>query len=132
MRVLDATFLTDYLNDVDDATDYLLAHDAEEFVVPLPTYAEVLAGEGNRPGEARLAAMQSALGWAEVYEVTERHAVLGAEIADEVGPSGPYLGGCDALIAAVARELDAPVVSGVGDLTHPETRRVIDVDEYRE
>jgi hypothetical protein len=36
----------------------------------------------------------------------------------------------DALIAAVGRELDAPVVSGDRHLTHPETKRVLDVEEY--
>jgi hypothetical protein len=34
------------------------------------------------------------------------------------------------LIAAVGRELDAPVVSSDGDLTHTATREVIEVEEY--
>ena len=36
----------------------------------------------------------------------------------------------DAPIAAVGRELDASVVSADGDLTHEETKQVIDVEEY--
>jgi len=36
----------------------------------------------------------------------------------------------DALIAAVGRELDAPVVSADGDLTHEETKKVVDIEEY--
>ena len=51
-------------------------------------------------------------------------------IADEIAPGGPYLDGPDALIAAVGRELDAPVVSGDGDLIHEETKQVVDVEEY--
>ena len=42
-----------------------------------------------------------------------------------------YLDGPDALIAAVGRERDAPVVSSDGDLTHEETKTVVDVAEYR-
>jgi predicted nucleic acid-binding protein len=60
----------------------------------------------------------------------EKTAVTAGEIADEVGPGGPYLDGLDALIAAVGRELDAPVVSADEDLTHEETKKVIDVEEY--
>ena len=33
--------------------------------------------------------------------------------------------------AAVGRELDAPVVSDDRHLTHPETKQVVDVEEYR-
>jgi hypothetical protein len=45
-------------------------------------------------------------------------------------PQGPYLDGVDALVVAVRRELNAPVVSADGDLTHEETKRVVDVEEY--
>lgn len=52
------------------------------------------------------------------------------KIADEVGPGGPYLDDLDALIPAVGHELSAPVVFADGDLTHEETKEVIDVEEY--
>lgn len=72
-----------------------------------------------------------ALSWGKVYDIDEDLSVEAARIADEIGPQGPYLDGLDALIAAVGRELDAPVVSADGDLTHAETKQVIDVEEYR-
>jgi len=130
MKVLDATFLADYLANVDAATRYLLEHETERFVIPAPAFAEVLLGEGNGPGESDIEGARRALAWGEVYAVDERTAVTAAEIADEIGPQGPYLAGMDGLIAAVGRELDAPVVSADGDLTHPETRKVVDVEEY--
>ena len=68
----------------------------------------------------------------EVYETDEQTAVVAGEIADDVGPQGPFLTGMDALIAAVGRELGAPVVSADGDLTHSETKKVVDVEEYRD
>lgn len=130
MKVLDANFLIDYLDGVDATAEYLLANESEPFVFPAPAYAEVLAGEGNAP-DGDVAEATDDLAWGEVYEIGEETAVLAGEIADEVGPQGPFLTGMDALIAAVGRELGAPVVSADGDLTHEATKRVIDVEAYR-
>lgn len=130
MRVLDATFLVDYLEGVNGATNYLQDHSTERFVFPVPAFAEVLVGEGNGPDEGDIEGVRKALAWGEVYAVDERTAVTAAEIADEIGPQGPFLTGMDALIAAVGRELGAPVVSTDGDLTHEETKKVVDVEGY--
>lgn len=130
MKVLDATFLVDYLDDVDAATGYLQEHSTERFVFPAPAFAEVLVGEGNGPGESDIEGARQALAWGEVYAVDERTAVTAAEIADEMGPQGPFLAGMDGLIAAVGRELGAPVVSDDRDLTHEETKQIVDVEEY--
>lgn len=130
MNVLDATFLIDYLNGVDASAEYLLANEDEQFVVPLPAYAEVLTGEGNRP-DGDVSEVKSGLAWAEVYVPDEETATLAGEIAAEIGPEGPYLGGMDALIAAVGREVNGDVVSSDSDLTHPETAAVVDVETYR-
>ncbi len=97
--------------------------------MPVPAYAEALVGEGNLPN-GDIAGARADLSWGEKYAVDEKTAVTAGEIADEIQPSGPYLDGLDALIAAVGRELDAPVVSAAGDLTHEETKQVIDVEEY--
>jgi predicted nucleic acid-binding protein len=131
MKVLDATFLIDYLNGIDATAEYLLANDDERFVFPAPAYAEALVGEGNDP-DGDVAEARVDLSWGEVYETGESTAVLAGEIADEIGSRGPFLTGMDGLIAAVGRELNAPVVSADSDLTHPETRKVIDVEEYQD
>lgn len=130
MKILDATFLIDYLDGVESTRRYLLEHDEEQYVHPVPAYAEALVGEGNGPEESDIAGTREALSWGEVYAVDEQTAVTAAEIASEIAPQGPFLSGMDALIAAVGRELDAPVVSGDSDLTHPETQSVVDVEEY--
>jgi predicted nucleic acid-binding protein len=129
MKVLDATFLVDYLDGVDSTAEYLLAHEEETFVFPAPAYAEVLVGEGNLP-DGDVAEAKADLAWGDVYETDERTAEIAGEIAEEVGPEGPFLAGMDGLIAAVGRELDAPIVSTDGDLTHPEVEAVVDVVEY--
>jgi predicted nucleic acid-binding protein len=130
MKVLDGTFLIDYLDGVEATREYLLEHDDEAYVLPAPVYAEALVGEGNGPGRSDIDGVREDLSWGEVYTVDERTAVTAAEIADEMGSQGPFLSGMGALIAAVGRELDAPVVSADRDLTHPETKRIIDVEEY--
>jgi predicted nucleic acid-binding protein len=131
MKVLDANFLIDYLHGVDATAEYLVAHDDERFIFPAPAYAELLAGEGNYP-DGDVAEAKAELSWGEVYETGEGTAELAGEIADEIGPQGPFLAGMDGLIAAVGRELDAPVVSNDGDLTHEETKKVVDVEAYRD
>lgn len=130
MKVLDATFLIDYLDGVESTREFLRAHDDEAYVLPLPAYAEALVGEGNGPGAADIDGVREDLSWGEVYGIDERTAVTAAEIAAEIESEGPYLSGVDALIAAVGRELDAPVVSADRDLTHPNTKAVVDVEEY--
>lgn len=132
MRVLDANFLIDYLNGDEDTLAY---HESaggsdQHWILPAPAYSEVLVGVGNLPDGDVQEAM-SALSWGEVYEVDERISVLSGRIADEVGPQGPFLDGVDAMVAAVGRELDSPVVSADGDLTHPKTKQVVDVETYR-
>ncbi len=131
MKVLDATFLIDYLDGVEATKEFYEASggENERWVMPVPAYAEALVGEGNLPN-GDVAGARADLSWGEKYEVDEKTAVTAGEIADELGPSAPYLGGLDALIAAVGRELDAPVVSADGDLTHEKTKKVVDVEEY--
>ena len=131
MKVLDATFLIDYLNGVEATREFYEEHGGEEirWVAPVPAFAEALVGEGNLPS-GNVDGTRTDLAWVDVHPVDERTAVTAGDIADEIAPGGPYLDGPDALIAAVGRELDAPVVFGGGDLTHEETKQVVDVEEY--
>jgi predicted nucleic acid-binding protein len=89
----------------------------------------VLVDEGNLPNGDVVGA-RADLSWAEPCAVDAELAESAAEIAADIPPGGPYLDGADALIAAVGRQLDAPVVSDDGDLTHPETKKLIAVEEY--
>lgn len=97
--------------------------------MPVPAYAEALVGEGNLPN-GDVAGARADLSWGDTYEADEKIVVTAGEITDEIAPSGPYLDGLDALIAAVERELDGAVVSADGNLNHEETKKVIDVKEY--
>jgi predicted nucleic acid-binding protein len=131
MKVLDATFLIDYLDGREATRDVFEANGGAEtrWIVPVPALAEVLVGEGNLPN-GDVDGVRADIAWADVHAVDEGTATTAGHIADEIAPDGPYLDGPDSLIAAVGRELDAPVVSGDGDLTHEATKRVVDVEEY--
>jgi predicted nucleic acid-binding protein len=133
MRVLDANFLIDYLNGTPAAEAYYKANGGSDqvWIVPAPAHAEVLVGVGNHP-DGDVGQVIDALSWTEVYDIDEELSITAGEIAEEIGPEGPYLDGVDALVAAVARELGAAVVSADSDLTHEETKAVITVEEYRD
>ena len=132
MKILDGSFCIDYLNGDPATKPFYEANgsDSEQWVIPIPAYAEVVVGAGNIP-EGDVDDVRSALGWAETHAIDEHTAALAGEIAAEVGPEEPFLDRPDALIAAVGRELDVPVVSADSDLTHPETKRVVTIEEYR-
>ena len=131
MKVLDASFLIDYGNEVDATAEYLLNHADERFIVPSPVFTEYLLGSVHSSGPTDLEGARNELAWTEVVKIDEMTAVTAAQIADEIGPQGPQLTAIDALVAAVGRQLNAPVVAGDRDLTHKETAKVIDVEEYR-
>lgn len=132
MRALDANFLIDYLSGLPAAETYYESNGGEEqlWVMPAPAHAEALVGIGNLPSGDLESAIE-ALSWGEVYEINGDLSVEAGRIADEIGPQGPYLDGVDTLVAAIGRELDTPVVSADGDLTHEATKRVVDVEAYR-
>jgi len=131
MKVLDATFLIDYLAGVDETKAYLEDHGNETFVAPVPAYAEAVVGAGNAP-DGDVPSVHAGLSWVEVHRVDQNTAELAGEVAKEIGASGLNLSGMDGLIAATAVDLGAPLVSNDSDLAHPETRRVVDVETYRE
>ena len=132
MKVLDASFLIDYGNEVDAAAEYLLDHADEQFCIPAPVYTEYLLGTVHSNAQTKIGDARAELSWADVVETDESTAVRAAELADQIGSEGPELTAIDALVAAVADELNATVVSCDSDLTHEETKQIIAVDDYRE
>jgi len=133
MRVVDTTFLIDYLDDHDAVRQYLQRH-PDIYVTPAPAFTEVLQGEAYKsdPSTVDISGARNALEFVDVVEVGERLSVAAAEFADDVFPPGPKMGAVDAIVGALARREGAAVVSRDSDLTHPETRAVVDVELYRE
>jgi predicted nucleic acid-binding protein len=130
MKVLDATFLIDYGNEVDAAAEYLLGHTGHRFIVPSPVLTEHLLGAVHSTTSVSVEEARAELAWVQVVSVGPDTAVTAAEVADDIGPQGPQLTGIDAIVAAVGRELNSAVVSKDSDLTHSKTQQVLDVDVY--
>ena len=131
MKVLDANYLIDYLNGELATKEFYEANggDEERWITPAPAYAETIVGVGNLPdGDVDRAI--DALAWVDVITVDEELSIEAARIADEIGSQGPFLDGVDALVAALGRTHNATVVSIDSDLTHPETKQVVDVTDY--
>lgn len=133
MKVVDANFLIDYLDGVPATQTFYEANGADDevWILPSPAYTEALVGVGNHPAGDVDQVIES-LSWGEIYTIDDELSISAARIADDIGPQGPYLDGVDSLVAAVGHKLGAPVVSADGDLTHDETKQVIDVEEYRD
>jgi len=132
VKVLDASFLVDYGNEVDAAAEYLLANTGDRFLIPAPVYTEYLLGAVHSSAPTDIEGARTEVAWADVVETDDISAVTAAEVADEIGPQGPTLTAVDATVAAATRELNAALVSSDSDLTHTETQKVVDVDEYLE
>lgn len=130
MRVADTTFLIDFLKGREAASEHLSTIGDDSVVTPATAYTEVLVGVGNQEGGTTASAVRNALEWVDVVDVSKRHAVIGAKIASEIAGHGPDFTGMDASIAAIGRELDAPILSRDGDFTHEATRDVIEVEQY--
>lgn len=133
MKVVDTTFLVDYLDDHDAVRDYLETN-ADVYATPAPAFTEVLQGEAYKSDHSTvdIPGARSALDFVDVLTVDERLSVAAAEFASDVYPPGPKMGAVDAIVGALARRAGATVVTDDSDLTHEETKAVIDVDEYRD
>lgn len=77
MKVLDATFLVDYLDGVEATMEFYDASGGEDerWVVPVPAFAEVLVGEGNLP-DGDVTGARADLAWSEPHAVDRDTAVV--------------------------------------------------------
>lgn len=132
MKVVDTTFLVDYLDDHDAVREYLEAH-PDVYITPAPAYTEVLQGEAYKSDRSTvdIPGARAALDFVDVLPVDEQLAVSAAEFAGDVYPPGPKMGAVDAIVGALARREGATAVTHDSDLTHEQAKAVLDVDEYR-
>jgi predicted nucleic acid-binding protein len=89
MKILNRTFLIDYLDGDDSTRKYLQKHDSGAYLLPIPAYAEGLLGkEKDLDGDTE--DVREDLSWGEVHAVDKWIAVTAAEIAADMGPQGPF------------------------------------------
>jgi tRNA(fMet)-specific endonuclease VapC len=112
MRVLDTSFLVDYLTEQRYALDYLEAHPHAEYAVPSITLYELYAGvlRSDAPGET-IATVAGALEWAEPVPFDEETAREAAAVRAELLDRGEPIPAPDTLIAGVARSLGGELIA---------------------
>lgn len=109
MRVLDSSFLADFLRGYDHAREYRLDHQHEALVLPAVGFYELYHGAtkvGRDPDE-----VDQDLPWVEPLDYAPIHGREAARIRSELERDGNRLQHPDMMIAGVARSLDVPVVT---------------------
>lgn len=120
MKLLDTTFLIHYWGGVDDVAEYLETHEEEEFLTTALNVKEIAVGR-ELQGELDRLEIRSTFGWVTVVPFDVTHAFHAAELEAELRRDSGIqqdrlhsLAG-DLLIAAVARERNATVVTENAD-----------------
>ena len=119
MKLLDTTFLVDYERGEKAVAGYLEANEAAEFVTSTLCVKE-LAVDKHIVDDPTLADVLAPYGWLEVVPFRTDHAVVAGEMEAELhadeSVNRDYIDAVagDLLIAAVARAMDATVVTNDG------------------
>lgn len=112
MKVLETSFLVDYLREQPYTIEYLEANPHVEYTVPTIALYELYAGvrRSDTTNES-ISTVAEALKWAERAEFDEKSAREAADIRSELLDRGEPIPAPDTLIAGVARSLDAELVA---------------------
>ncbi|MFW6384783.1 MAG: PIN domain-containing protein [Halodesulfurarchaeum sp.] len=127
MKVVDSSFIADFLRGRPSAKSYRLNHRNERFVLTSVGAYELYHGavrEGRDPAH-----LDDDLPWIEHLEYDRTHALEAARIRSELESDGTRLQHPDMMIAGVARSLDVPVVTADGGFDRVED---LDVENHRE
>ena len=127
MKVLDSSYVADFLRGRDAAREYRAAHPAERFALPAVGYYELSTGAlktGRDPST-----LSTTLPWLDRLAFTQEHALEAARVRRELEADGERIQHPDMLLAGVARSIGVPVVTADGDFERVEG---LDVENYRE
>lgn len=131
MLVLDNSLLSDYLNGTSDARAFLEQRESDEWAVSSIVLYEALMGAVYGHIAAPPEAVRAGVGTAmEVLPTTERTAVEGQALQEELLDRGAPVGQLDALIAASAREHGGTFATADQQFWHDEVRSVLAVEPY--
>jgi predicted nucleic acid-binding protein len=115
MIALDATFLVDYLDGVDDAKAFVEDRGAGPYHAPTLALFEVERGALRAGGRDALDAAVDALDWIEPLPLTASGAREAALVEHELRDDGAPVNLGDALIAGICRDAGARIVTRDGD-----------------
>lgn len=111
MKVVETSFLVDYLNEQPYTLAYLEAHPHAEYVIPTVALYELYAGALRSTGAETIGTITDALGWAEPVVFNDPAAREAADIRSALLDRGEPIPAPDILIAGIARALEANLIA---------------------
>lgn len=111
MRVLETSFLVDYLNEQPCTIEYLEANSQSKYVVPTIALYELYAGALRLNATETISTVTTALEWADPVAFDDDAASEAVEVRSGLLDQGEPIPAPDTLIAGVARALDAELVA---------------------
>ncbi len=124
MKLLDTTFLIHYWGGTEDVAAYLESTENSDFITTTLNIKEIAVGR-ELQGELSRPELQSTFDWVEIVPFTREHAfhaaVLEATLHRDESITKDKINAltADLLIAAVAKERNAPVVTqNIADFEH--------------
>lgn len=111
MKVLDTTFLVDYLDGVDATAAFLASHEDAPLFAPALSLFEVYRGAARTGGRDQLERAIDALDWVDTLPLNEPAAREAALVEADLLDAGNRVNLGDALIAGICRHHDARIVT---------------------
>lgn len=112
MKVLETSFLVDYLNEVPYTLDYLEAHAQARYVVPTIALYELYAGAIRSDATSEtIDTVTTALEWADAVAFDDHGAREAADIRAVLLDRGEPIPAPDILNAGIARALDGELIA---------------------
>lgn len=111
MKVLETSFLVDYLNEQPYTIEYLEANPQSKYVVPTIAMYELYAGALRSNATETISTVTTALEWADPVAFDDDAAREAAEVRSGLLGRGEPIPAPDTLIAGVARSLEAELVA---------------------
>lgn len=128
MTLYDSSVLIDYLDNNPDTKAYVESHLDERAVAPPLVLFEVYQGEVFKTGPADFDAVNRALGWLTVVDVSADMARAAAELQNALQQQGEPLAARDAFIAGTASALGDRLAVADSDFDVEGIEALIDVD----
>ncbi|WP_132057181.1 type II toxin-antitoxin system VapC family toxin [Halorussus amylolyticus] len=115
MLAFDTSFLVDYLDGADAASEFLTAHEDKPFFAPTLALFEVYRGAARTGGREQVERVATGLDWVEPLPSTDAAAREAALVEAELLDTGTPINLGDVLIAGVCRQNGAKIVTRDGD-----------------
>lgn len=128
MTLYDSSVLIDYLEGDADTVRYVDNHFDQRTVAPPIVLFEIYQGEIFKTGQADFTAVDRALEWLTIIDVTQELARAAGDLQNELQLAGESLAARDAFIAGIAYGLGERLVVADSDFAVEGLADLVDVE----